>query len=98
MGVNDDQSSIPGQFALNQNYPNPFNPSTVISFSVPLTAQVTLKVYDVLGTEIATLINEEKSAGTYQVTLDGSSLSSGMYFYKLQSGNFAETKKMSLLK
>ncbi len=90
--------TAPKDFALYQNYPNPFNPSTVISFSVPAAALITLTVYDVLGNEITTLINEEKSAGTYEVSLDAGNLSTGMYFYTLQSGSFSETKKMVLLK
>jgi len=93
-------------FILEQNYPNPFNPSTTIRFTIPFviaseTKQsqfVTLKVYDVLGNEVATLSNEEKPAGRYEVNFDASGLSSGIYFYKLQAGNFVETKKLVLMK
>ncbi len=86
-------------YNLDQNYPNPFNPSTRIAFSIPNNANVTLKVYDILGTEIAELIsNEQKSAGRYEVSFDASSLASGTYIYKLQAGDFVQTKKMILLK
>jgi hypothetical protein len=93
---NDDQ--IPTQYSLGQNYPNPFNPSTTIKFQVPNSSFVNLKVYDVLGNEVATLVNEEKSAGSYEVNFDASQLSSGIYFYKLQAGTFLETKKMILIR
>lgn len=94
------------KFSLQQSYPNPFNPSTKIKFTIPSvianeTKQsqlVTLKIYDVLGNEVATLVNEEKPAGSYEVNFDATSLSSGIYFYKLKAGNFAETKKMLLMK
>lgn len=85
-------------FTLSQNYPNPFNPSTNISFSIPNSGLVTLKVYDILGNEITTLINEELSAGNYTKTFDATNLSSGVYFYKLNAGKFSETKKMILIR
>ncbi len=89
-------------FTLEQNYPNPFNPSTTIQFQIPKSSFVNLKVYDVLGNEIATLVNEEKSAGNYELEFKPSvgslQLASGMYLYRLQSGSFVETKKMILLK
>jgi hypothetical protein len=96
----------PKEFVLYQNYPNPFNPSTTIKFTVPSVIAsgakqsqlVTLKVYDILGNEIATLVNEEKQPGVYEVEFDGSLLASGMYVYKLQAGTFIQTKKMILLK
>ncbi len=104
-------SALPIEFALNQNFPNPFNPSTKISYSIPtvnLSSSsraesregefVTLKVYDILGNEVATLVNEEKPAGSYEITFDASGLSSGIYFYKLSAGAFTETKKMTVLK
>ncbi|UCH65292.1 MAG: T9SS type A sorting domain-containing protein [Ignavibacterium sp.] len=95
----DDTSAvIITDFFLSQNYPNPFNPLTRIQYTVNNTKFVTLKVYDVLGGEIATLINEEKSAGEYKIEFDGAGLSSGIYFYRLQAGSFVETKKMVLLK
>jgi hypothetical protein len=85
-------------FKLEQNYPNPFNPTTKIEFRIADFGFVSLKVYDVLGNEIATLVNEEKPAGEYEVEFDGSRLPTGIYFYQLQAGNFVETKKMVLLK
>lgn len=90
-------------FILNQNYPNPFNPTTTIKFSIPsvgvsLVKFVQLKVYDVLGNDVATLVNEEKAAGEYTVTFDASKLSSGIYFYQLKTGSLIKTKKMILLK
>ncbi len=85
-------------YSLSNNYPNPFNPSTIISYSVPEIEFVTLKVYDVLGSEVATLVNEEKSVGSYEVEFYGTEIVSGIYFYRLQAGNFIETKKMVLMK
>ena len=85
-------------FYLSQNYPNPFNPTTVISWYIPTNNHVTLKVYNLLGKEVATLVNEEKQAGTYEVNFDASSLSSGTYFYTLQAGDFVQTNKMILIK
>jgi hypothetical protein len=109
---------IPTEFSLSQNYPNPFNPTTKIKFTIPQTDSpllggargglVKLKVYDILGNEIATLVNEEKPAGEYEVTLDATGLPSGIYFYQLfvsalqskdgKAGNYIETKKMVLIK
>ncbi|MBS4035331.1 MAG: T9SS type A sorting domain-containing protein [Ignavibacterium sp.] len=89
---------VPAEFSLEQNYPNPFNPSTSIKYQVSSISQVTLKVYDVLGNEFATLVNEEKPAGVYEVEFDASKLSSGVYFYKLNVGSFNEIKKMVLTK
>ena len=86
------------KYRLFQNYPNPFNPSTKIEYSIPQRSFVLLKVYDVLGSEVITLVNEEKSVGSYEVGFDASSLPSGVYFYKLQAGAFIETKKMVLMK
>ena len=88
----------PMQFQLYQNYPNPFNPNTVISYQLPVNGNVTLKVYDVLGNEIVTLLNEEKPAGSYEVEFIGTGLPSGIYFYQLQTGSYVETKKMILMK
>ena len=96
--VNDINNEMPATILLEQNYPNPFNPSTKISWQLPVGNWQTLKVYDLLGNEIATLIDEYKPAGSYEVEFDATGLSSGMYFYKFQAGNFAETKKMILLK
>lgn len=89
---------VPGEFSLEQNYPNPFNPGTVIQFSLPQTAEVQLKVYDMLGREVATLINEQKSAGSYNVTFNAASLSSGVYFYRIIAGNYVETRSMTFVK
>jgi len=99
----------PSIFSLEQNYPNPFNPTTKIKYEIPLSPPllkgeseaggfVTLKVYDVLGNEVATLVNEEKPSGTYEVEFGGTNLPSGIYFYQLKTGSFSETKKMVLLK
>ena len=91
-------TNTPDEYSLSQNYPNPFNPSTKLEFGISNFGFVSLKVYDVLGNEVKTLINENKPAGSYTVTFDGSNLSSGIYFYKLESGSFIETKRMILLK
>ena len=91
-------SSVPEQFSLSQNYPNPFNPSTRINYSVPYKYYVKIKLYDILGNEIATLVNEEKPAGNNSINFDASGLSSGVYFYQLSADNFIETKKMILLR
>ncbi|HLT23574.1 MAG TPA: T9SS type A sorting domain-containing protein, partial [Ignavibacteria bacterium] len=99
VGVEDPQNnSIPNKFELQQNYPNPFNPSTAIKFSIPKNLNVNLKVYDLAGREVASLINKELSAGSYEYLFDGSKLSSGVYFYKLTAGDFVDTKKMILVK
>lgn len=89
---------LPEAYKLFQNNPNPFNPSTTIKFSIPNSQFITLKVYDILGREVATLVNEEKIPGNYEVKFNGSNLSSGVYFYKLQSGSFSDTKKFILMK
>jgi len=93
-----DVKNVVTEYKLDQNYPNPFNPSTKISFAVPEKSFTTLKVYDMLGSEIAVLVNEEKSAGSYEVLFDASKLSSGVYLYKIQSKDFVQTRKMLLLK
>ncbi len=88
----------PNEYVLYQNYPNPFNPSTNIQYAISSKQFVTLKVYDILGNELATLINEVKPAGTYEVTWNAVNLPSGVYFYQLKAGNFTATKKLLLLK
>lgn len=88
----------PKEYKLSQNYPNPFNPTTKITYQIPNTGFVTLKVYDILGRELVTLINEEKPAGNYEVTFNGQDLPSGIYFYKLQAGDYSSAKKMILMK
>jgi len=101
--INDEATLTPEKFSLSQNYPNPFNPSTVISYQLPVISNVKLKVYDILGREVVTLVNEEKPAGSYEIQLNGNSgnvrnLTSGIYFYQLNVGDYSETKKMILLK
>ncbi|MCX6162708.1 MAG: T9SS type A sorting domain-containing protein, partial [Ignavibacteriae bacterium] len=85
-------------FKLAQNYPNPFNPSTTIKFSLPQSGFVTLIIYDISGKELKTLVNNQLSSGSYKFIMDGSDLSSGIYFYKLTAGNFREIKRMVLIK
>ena len=82
---------------MEQNYPNPFNPSTTISYQLPKAGNLTLKVFDILGREVATLVNENVEAGKHSINFDASNFSSGMYIYKLQSANFVQTRKMILL-
>ena len=96
--VQDITQTIPTDYSIEQNFPNPFNPSTKINFSIPNEGIVTLNVYNSLGQQVATLVNESKPAGTYQVDFDGANISSGIYFYKITSGNFTQTKKMILMK
>jgi photosystem II stability/assembly factor-like uncharacterized protein len=90
--------AAPTQFELSQNYPNPFNPSTVINYSIPVNGLVSLKVFNVLGQEVATLVNEMQTVGNYKATFNANSLSSGVYFYKIEAGNFTSVKKMMFLK
>jgi hypothetical protein len=92
------KNQIPSVYSLSQNYPNPFNPTTNISFSIPRQGMVKLVVYDVIGKEVATLVNEVKQAGEYNLSFDASKIPSGVYFYKLTSGSFVDTKKMVLVK
>jgi hypothetical protein len=96
----EDENTIPTKFSLEQNYPNPFNPSTTISYQLPEASDVTLKIFNTLGEEVATLINNEyKSAGEHSsLFIVNSSLPSGVYFYKMTGGNYSETKKMLLLR
>jgi photosystem II stability/assembly factor-like uncharacterized protein len=98
VGVRTQPQGIPTDFVLSQNYPNPFNPGTKIKYGLPERAYVTLKVYDVLGREVATLVDEEVNAGYHQESFDGSRLSSGVYFYRLSAGKFSTTKRLMLLK
>ena len=92
------ENNIISQFELHQNYPNPFNPNTNIRYQIPERSFVTLKVFDVLGNEVASLLNEEKEAGSYESTFNADGLTSGIYFYQLKAGKFIETKKMILIK
>jgi len=94
----EEQSFIPNEFSLSQNYPNPFNPTTSLQYAIGSRQYVTLKVYDNLGNEVATLVNEEKPAGEYEVEFDCNALPSGIYFYQLKAGSYSDTKKMILLK
>ncbi|MGB5896065.1 MAG: T9SS type A sorting domain-containing protein, partial [Ignavibacteriaceae bacterium] len=94
----DEVNLLPERFQLHQNYPNPFNPSTTIIYSVPIKSFISLKIYDVLGNEVAVLVNEEKLVGKYEVEYEARGLTSGIYLYKLIAGSFVETKKMILLK
>jgi len=98
VSVKDVGDGIPERFLIAQNYPNPFNPSTKIKYQIPELSFVTLKVFDFLGNEIATLVNEEKPVGSYEVNFSATALPSGVYFYRLQAGSFIETKKMVLMK
>jgi hypothetical protein len=100
-----DEVKLPNQFSLSQNYPNPFNPVTKIKYSIPVGTycntplrSVSLKIFDILGKEVATLVNEEKPAGNYEIEFDGSNLSSGVYFYQLSTYGEVETKKLILMK
>jgi hypothetical protein len=94
----DPANNLPKDYILSQNYPNPFNPSTMISFSLPKANNVKLAVYDLLGREVATLVNEFTTAGNHTIEFNASNLSSGVYLYKIQAGDFTDTKKMVLIK
>lgn len=96
--VETDITSIPSKYLLEQNYPNPFNPSTKIAYQLPQSGFVTLKVYNTLGKEVATLVNEEKSAGRYSIDFNAANLSTGVYFYKLTANGFTQINKMLLIK
>ena len=91
-------SFVPTELTLEQNYPNPFNPTTTINYSIPVAGSVELKIYDVLGNEVATLVNENKAPGNYSTDFNASSLASGIYIYTLRANNFVQTKKMLLMK
>ncbi|MBK8553873.1 MAG: T9SS type A sorting domain-containing protein [Ignavibacteria bacterium] len=91
-------SGIPENFSLSQNYPNPFNPTTNLEFGISDLGFVTLKVFDIQGKEVSTLVNEKMNPGTYKIEFDGKGLPSGVYFYKLETAGFADTKRMILLK
>ena len=91
-------TEIPSKYSLGQNYPNPFNPTTVISFQLPVVSDVSIKIYDVQGREVQMLVNERMQAGMYEVSFDGSGLTSGVYFYQMRAGKYIETKRMILLK
>jgi hypothetical protein len=98
VSVNEGQPEVPVSYSLSQNYPNPFNPSTTIRFALPKSGLVELRVYNTLGQEVATLVNEERNAGTYSAQWNAGSLASGVYFYRLEVGSFVDTKKLLLVK
>ena len=98
IGITPISTETPSAYSVSQNYPNPFNPTTKINFALPKSGLVTLKVYDMLGKEVAMLVNEVKNVGTYSVDFNGASLSSGIYFYKVNVNGFSEVKKMMLIK
>lgn len=97
-GISNITTEIPKEYNLSQNYPNPFNPVTMIKFALPKASFVSLKVYDMLGRQVADLVNEQKSAGQYLVDFDASSLTSGVYFYRLESNGYVDVKRMVVLK
>jgi hypothetical protein len=90
--------NIPDNYLLSQNYPNPFNPSTQIEFSVPVESNVSIVVYDLVGREVVTLVNENMPSGNYSLTWNAAGLTSGVYFYRMESQNYVEVKKMIMLK
>ena len=96
--VDEDVAQLPTKFQLKQNFPNPFNPSTSIEYSVPYEDKIVLTIYNILGEEVVRLIDETQPAGNYAITWDAANIASGIYFYKLQSGEISLTKKMLLLK
>jgi hypothetical protein len=98
VGIKQISNKVPDIFSLSQNYPNPFNSSTIINYQLQITSQVKLVVYDNLGREIDVLVNEKQSAGTYEAEWDGTNYPSGVYFYKLITDDFSETRKMVLVK
>ena len=97
-GISKTNNELPTSFSLSQNYPNPFNPSTRIRYELPVSSKVKIMIYDILGREITTLINETRPAGRYEIKWNASRFSSGVYFYRIQAGNFVQTKKLMLLK
>ena len=98
VGIEDEKLDLPLSFKLNQNYPNPFNPSTNIKYSVPENGFVKLAVYNLIGEEVSLLVNEQVNGGFYEIEFDAAALPSGIYFYRIQAGNYVETKKMILIK
>jgi hypothetical protein len=98
VGMDEDVAEAPEFYNVSQNYPNPFNPTTKIKYSIPQLSNVVIKVFDILGNEIETLVNDEKPAGIYEITWNAEKFPSGVYFYQIKAGNFIQTKKMILLK
>jgi hypothetical protein len=97
-GIASQNGTVPATYSLSQNYPNPFNPSTTITYELPRASQVNLTVFDILGREVSVLVNDRKDAGVYEEKFDGSRLASGVYFYRLQTGDFVQTKRLMILK
>jgi len=98
VGVSNNGSNVPTVFKLYNNYPNPFNPKTTIKYDIPKNSNVRIMIYDVLGKEVETIVNEKKTAGSYEIQWDASKYASGTYFYRIEAGDFTETKKLVLLK
>jgi hypothetical protein len=98
LDIGEQEKTVPIQFSLSQNYPNPFNPSTKINYELPITNDVNLSIYNLLGQKVATLVNEQKQAGSHQVAWDASGFPSGVYYYRIEAGEFQDVKKMILLK
>jgi hypothetical protein len=98
VSVDEDAEGVPAAFALDQNYPNPFNPTTTISYSVPRQSHVKLVVYSILGQELAVLVNEEQQPGYYRARFDAGSLATGTYIYRIQAGDFVQSRKLLLVK
>ena len=98
VGINQISSAVPNEFSLHANYPNPFNPKTIIKFDIARSSLVTLKIYNLLGEEVKTLVDRNLNAGTYTTDFDARSLSSGVYFYRLETEGFTNTKRMMLVK
>jgi len=93
-----DKNVLPQEYLISQNYPNPFNPSTTISYALPKSEMVTIRIYNILGQMVRTLVNQNESAGTHTVSFKADDLTSGIYFYSIQAGSFNQVKKMMLLK
>ena len=96
--IEESKLKLPKTFALHQNYPNPFNPSTNIEFSIPKTEFVSLKIYNILGQEVATLVSDKLTPGNYKYTWDASGFASGVYMYNIEAGSFVQTRKLLLIK
>jgi beta-mannanase len=96
--IPDDDNIIPGEFHLSQNYPNPFNPSTIVQYTVPQSSRIIVKIYNALGQDVITLLDEYKEAGVYNLRWNAAGLSSGVYFCRLTAGVFASTRKMTFMK
>ncbi len=92
------ETGVPDVYSLSQNYPNPFNPSTAIRFNIPQQDHVVLKIFNNIGQEVSTLVNQDMDAGSYEVNFNASDLASGVYFYRIQTANYSESKKMILIK